>query len=196
MTSEAKPARAPNALAQAWLMIVLTFGSGAVLAWADASFRPRIEANKLAETLSRIPALVPGADSGRAEAVGAIRAFRALKGEAPAGWVVAAAGQGFADRIELLIGLDAQAETLTGLYVLDQKETPGLGNKIEDDAWRAQFNGKRASMPLRGVKGAARAEANEIQVVTGATISSDAVCEIANRAVKDFRAALAARGGN
>ena len=48
-------------------------------------------------------------------------------------------GQGYADTIERLLGLSTDFRSITGLFVLDQKETPGLGNKIITDAWRSQF---------------------------------------------------------
>ncbi|KKL16433.1 hypothetical protein LCGC14_2495630, partial [marine sediment metagenome] len=38
------------------------------------------------------------------------------------------------------------ATKITGLYVLSQKETPGLGNKIENPEWRGQFVGKDAAV--------------------------------------------------
>ena len=82
---------------------------------------------------------------------------------------------------------------LTGLYVLDQKETPGLGNKIIESDWRDQFTSKELGAPLTVVKRDPAPGSPEIRAVTGATISSEAVCSIVNRALTDeFRAALAA----
>ena len=63
-----------------------------------------------------------------------------------------AGGQGYADKIELLVGIDALTENITGLFILDQKETPGLGNKISDTGWRSQFLDKPATSPLVVVK--------------------------------------------
>jgi electron transport complex protein RnfG len=103
-----------------------------------------------------------------------------------AGWVVKTAGQGYADKIEMLIGLDPMIEKITGIFVLDQKETPGLGNKIVTDEWRAQFLAKSTDQPLATVKGQASA-GNEIDAITGATISSKAVTDIINAAVKNLR---------
>ena len=110
----------------------------------------------------------------------------------PAGWVIKGDGQGFADRIELLIGLDAQLESLTGLYVLDQKETPGLGNKIKDDDWRERFEKKKATVDVVVVK--SPASGNEVQAVTGATVSSSSVAKIVNIAVIEFRNDYVVRG--
>ena len=101
---------------------------------------------------------------------------------------IPARGPGFADKIELLIGLDLEGETITGMAVLDQKETPALGNKIQDAKWREQFRKKSTSEPLTVTRSAPRG--NEIQAVSGATFSSRSVCKIVNKAVQDFREQL------
>ena len=101
--------------------------------------------------------------------------------------VLPAAGQGFADRIELLVGLDVQASTITGLYVLDQKETPGLGNFIAGADFQAQFAGKSADEPLVVVKTDPASGTGEIQALSGATISSESVAEIVNRAIAGLK---------
>lgn len=177
---------------QAWLVLVLAACFGAALAGVHVGLADRIEANKLGDTLEQVPALVSGAVEGRAETVGGRTVYRAVDRPGRCvGWVVPAGGQGFADRIELLIGLDAKAQTITGLYVLEQKETPGLGNRIEDAAWRRQFASKSTARVLAVTKAQTPGE-NEIQAVTGATVSSQSVTDIVNDAVARFRAELPA----
>ena len=58
-------------------------------------------------------------------------------------------GQGFADRIDVLIGVNADVSTITGMYVLDQKETPGLGALITEEPFREQFRGVSTDAPWR-----------------------------------------------
>jgi electron transport complex protein RnfG len=99
-------------------------------------------------------------------------------------------GQGYADKIEILIGFDHALKTITGLFVLDQKETPGLGNKIIEPAWRGQFKDKSTQTPLSVVKTGAKA-AHEINAITGATISSKSVTGIINSATGDLKKSLA-----
>jgi Na+-translocating ferredoxin:NAD+ oxidoreductase subunit G len=105
------------------------------------------------------------------------------------GWVVKAGGQGYADKIELLVGLDPNFTTITGLFVLEQKETPGLGNKMIFPEWRGQFTGKPTDPALKVVKTGAK-EKTEIDAITGATISSRSVTAIVNGAVKALREPL------
>jgi electron transport complex protein RnfG len=106
------------------------------------------------------------------------------------GVAVEAAAPGFADDVRLMIGFDPTTAALTGFTVLGQKETPGLGDKIErDSSFMAQFRGKIA--PLTGTK-AATTEPGVVQTITGATISSRAVIRIINEAVALWQPRLAA----
>jgi electron transport complex protein RnfG len=72
-----------------------------------------------------------------------------------------------------------------GLFVLEQKETPGLGANITNKPWRKQFSGKPAK-PLVAVKTGAQAP-GEIDAITGATISSKSVTRILNSALSDLK---------
>jgi H+/Na+-translocating ferredoxin:NAD+ oxidoreductase subunit G len=194
-------------ISQAWLVLFLAICFGALLAGMQIALGPTIEANKINETLERVPVLVFGAahatelsQSGMAidpitvgvEKAGKTVRYNVYETKSDgklAGWVVKTAGQGYADKIEMLIGLDPKIEKITGIFVLDQKETPGLGNKIVTDEWRSQFLDKSTADPLATVKGKASA-GNEIDAITGATISSKAVTDIINAAVNNLRKPL------
>jgi electron transport complex protein RnfG len=106
---------------------------------------------------------------------------------------VTAREPGFQEELSLMIGLDPATGVLTGIKVLEQKETPGLGDKIEtDSAFGNQFPG--ALTPLRRDKVRAGGDPSEVQIITGATISSRAVIRIVNNAVARWRPLLAALG--
>lgn len=175
-------------ITQGWLVLVLALCFGGMLAGVDAGLKDRIAENKRNDTLGAIPGIVPGSATGNKTSVGQIVVYEAVDQDGnQVGWVLPAEGQGFADKIELLIGLDTAAGKITGLYVLAQKETPGLGNKIENKSWRKKFAGLPADVELK-----VKPPGNQIDSVTGATVSSEAVCKIVNDAVKAFREALAA----
>jgi len=191
--------RKQSLLGQAWLVLLLSLCFGGALAGVEIGLKERIAENKRKETFDQIPVLVPGASGGksREEAVAGKRAFKAFdEAGTHRGWVVPAAGQGVADRIELLIGLDAPLERITGIYVLDQKETPGLGDFItSQEKFRSWFEGQPATAPLEVVKARPAPGQGRILALTGATISSMSVAEIVNRAVRTFKADLQAQGG-
>jgi len=176
-------------IGQAWLVILLSLVFGGGLAGIQVNLQDRIAANKLAETLDQIPRLVPGSTEGVADTVSGQTVYRALNAQGAAGWVIPSSGQGFADRIEILLGVNAEATTITGVYVLDQKETPGLGNKIIEDEWRAQFAGKSTLNPLVAIT-SGKAAGNQIDALTGATISSESVCRIVNTTLQRLRPQL------
>lgn len=81
---------------------------------------------------------------------------------------------GYGGTIRLMVGLTAERRVVS-YQVLAANETPGLGAKLGDAAFTKQFGGK----PGRALK--VKKDGGEIDAITGATITSRAVCEaIAN----------------
>lgn len=99
------------------------------------------------------------------------------------GFAMSATDIGFQDPMTVMFGYDAAARQVTAMRVIANKETPGLGDKIAKDAgFIADFD--RAAAPITGVKpDRATGAANEVVMITGATISSRAVIGIINDAV-------------
>ena len=77
---------------------------------------------------------------------------------------------GYAGDIRLMVGLTADRAVIT-YRVLSANETPGLGAKLGDAAFAAQFAGK----PAAALK--VKKDGGAIDALTGATITSRAVCE-------------------
>nr|VFK79494.1 MAG: electron transport complex protein RnfG [Candidatus Kentron sp. SD] len=99
------------------------------------------------------------------------------------GYAIPAEGPGFQDTIRLLYGYHSDRGRITGMEILESRETPGLGDKIYKDLdFVASFRGLRPGPPIRAVKKSARPASNEIDAITGATISSVAVVKIINQA--------------
>ena len=103
------------------------------------------------------------------------------------GYMLRASGMGYVDKIEVLIGVDAKVKNITGIYVLAQIETPGLGNKIRSEDFESKFIAKSTTQGIFAQKTAQLPESNDIQAITSATISSQSVCSIVSRAVREFR---------
>src|SRR6056297_1830005 len=199
-----------NFFLQAWLVLLLALCYGAALAGVHINFSPIIKENKINETRQKVPELILSEKKARqlAEAEQSLQSqrlritvkadgrqksynvFKAIQNETVRGWVAKAAGQGYADEIELLIGLSPEAERITGLFVLSQKETPGLGANIVNKEWRQQFAVQTTARKVRVVKDGAD-EPHEVDAITGATISSRAVCSIVNSTVADLKTKLA-----
>ena len=94
----------------------------------------------------RITAELPaGVDS-----TGVERVYLGFDGSEPVGFAIVTAKAGFQDVIRLIFGYDPRTRELLGMKVLESKETPGLGDKIEkDSAFVAEFRG--VVTPLAGV---------------------------------------------
>jgi electron transport complex protein RnfG len=181
-----------HALAEAWLVLLLSVVFAIALAGVELGLGGGQGDLELA--LNEVPSLVPGAESGEPDekAVEGRLVIRALDGGGKlVGWVVSGSGQGYADKIDVLIGLDSKAERLTGVYVLRHKETPGLADGITTPDFLGQFQGVSTSLSLDARQTKTDKSTGVIQALTGATISSDAICTIVNEAVAAVQKPLA-----
>jgi len=109
-----------------------------------------------------------------------------------AGYAVQATGVGFQDKITLIFGLDKTVTRITGMSIINQKETPGLGAKITDwDTFLQFWEDRDATGPLTLRKPAAGKPEellpSEINTITAATISSRKVLEIVNLSLERMR---------
>jgi len=92
---------------------------------------------------------------------------------------VPTSGQGYQDVIRLLVAYDYHKKEMLGFQVLESKETPGLGDRIEKDI---TFTGQFYALPFPQILSLAqrgRPKTNgQIDGITGATVSSKAVVRI------------------
>ena len=109
-----------------------------------------------------------------------------------------AGGMGFWDRIECVVVLSPDLRNVLNVQVLDQKETPGLGARIEEPWFTDQFKGlalaweaPAESRILVGANPAPNAP-NEVDAITGATQTSMALMRFFNDELDAFRAAYSA----
>lgn len=93
--------------------------------------------------------------------------------------------RGYGGDITVMVGVDSDGR-LTALKVTGQKETPGLGAKIVDPVWRAQFSGKS----ITDTKWAVKKDQGDIDQITAATISSRAVAEAVKAGLDVYTANL------
>jgi electron transport complex protein RnfG len=116
-------------------------------------------------------------------------AYIALKDGKPSAIILrATAPDGYSGAIQLLIGIQADGR-LAGVRVLNHRETPGLGDKIElaKSAWIRSFNGKSLSDP--DADGwAVKRDRGEFDQFAGATITPRAVVKAVHKALQYFDA--------
>ena len=172
------------------LLIVLTF-EGTL---------PRIEKLRAEALEKAIFKVLPGVTQTRTFVLDDSNTFRPADGETVEGQLVYAgfdkqselvgvalegSGMGYADVIRILYGFNPMDETVVGIYVLESKETPGLGDKIEKDpVFLANFEALDVSLEVNQqqvknkiipVKSGDKENPWEVDCITGATISSRAI---------------------
>lgn len=87
-------------------------------------------------------------------------------------------GGGVWGPISGVIALLPDLETIKGITIIHQEETPGLGGRIGDPEYLDKFKGKKIVPELRVVK-EPKGE-NEVDAITGATLSCEALEQIIN----------------
>ncbi len=110
-----------------------------------------------------------------------------------AGYAIPFAGQGFWDDIEGVIGIAADKRTIKGLAFYEQKETPGLGARIDEDEFRKQFIGKQiedSDEPIEIVPTTRTLDENEVHAVTGATQTSIRLEALMNQDLRQWLDAM------
>ena len=87
--------------------------------------------------------------------------------------------QGFSGEIKIMVGFLPDG-SIYDVAVLEHKETPGLGDKMErkKSDWGTQFKGKNPKYFNLSVK----QDGGNIDAITASTISSRAFCDAINRA--------------
>jgi electron transport complex protein RnfG len=98
----------------------------------------------------------------------------------PVGYVLKVTAVGYSGKIEALVGIDPRFN-VTGLKVLSQTETPGLGAKITKGPFLDQFKGL-APEAVRLKK-----DGGSVDAITAATISSRAIVNATRERIDEFK---------
>ena len=87
--------------------------------------------------------------------------------------------KGYGGNIEIMVGV-LQGGVINKLSVIHHNETPGLGTKIESESFLNQFKGKS----LQNFHFKVKKDKGDVDAITAATISSRAVTEAIELALK------------
>jgi electron transport complex protein RnfG len=178
-------------------LALVAFMSGFTIVTVYDATLPAIKAHKAQALRDSVLKVLPGATSvirlvwrdaklvaveNGAESEEAI--FAGLgENETIVGYAIPGSGAGFQDVIRLMYGYRPQESRIIGLQILDSRETPGIGDKIFKDAeFRANFINLAVTPTINVVKKGKKSASNEVDAITGATISSKAIVRILNAA--------------
>lgn len=145
------------------------------------------------EGLEELSALFPEADQGSAgfetmgvsNTEGIVFAYTVKKGGQAVGYAARSTVKGYAGPIEVTVGVEPSG-TVRGIVVggAEFNETEGLGSLVRDDAFRSQFTGVQPPVAL----------GDQIDAVSGATVSSQAVVDGVNNAVQSLQSGIGGGG--
>ncbi|KGO12679.1 RnfABCDGE type electron transport complex subunit G [Clostridium botulinum] len=115
-------------------------------------------------------------------------------GSNTAGYAIKVLTKGYGGQIEMMVGVSKDGK-VEGIKILSHSETPGLGANAPQPKFSGQFKGKPTDKDLEVVK-TAPGKDNEIEAMTGATITSKAVTKGVNDAVKFYKKELSKNPSN
>lgn len=134
-----------------------------------------ITAANEAATNAAMQAVLPADSYEQVEYTGGNALVTAVYKAGDAGYVVQVAPSGFGGNLDVMVGVGADG-TCTGVSIISHAETSGLGANATKEDFRAQFVGK--------ANVAVTKDGGDIAALTGATITSRAVCDGVNAAIE------------
>ena len=170
--------------------------SGLAIVSAYELTRPMIAANKARAIRRGVFEVVPGAERlqrlawrdeklvpAEGPADGEPSVYAGYKADATfLGYAIPGETKGYQDVVGILYGFDPTRRRVIGMYVVETSETPGLGDKIfKDQDFVDAFRDLAIEPEVELVKDGATQD-NQVDAITGATVSSRAVVRIINEA--------------
>ncbi len=184
------------------VLTLITVMSGGILAGWDMYTKPKVAYHREQALKKAIGEVLPAHDlyETRETDAGILYVGKTTDSEQPVGIAFMAVGSGFQGKLRIMVGITPDLIQLTGIKVLEQIETPGLGTKIvvdpshkQDPYWfPAQFKGVHVKPEIVVIKNAKPSTNYEVQGITGATISSKAVTRILNERIAEVLAIMRA----
>jgi len=176
-------------------LTLITVVAGLILSLVEGVTREPIAAQRRAEMLRAINAVLPAIDNEPDTDTVALKAgkdrkgrdvkrtfYRGRKDGELAGVAFrVVAPDGYSGNIEIMVGVDP-AGSVTGIEILSHAETPGLGAKITQPAFKKQFVGKN----LENTDWRVKKDGGQFDQITGATISPRAVVGAVHRGLEFF----------
>lgn len=101
------------------------------------------------------------------------------------GYIYTVDPEGYSGKVVIMLGIEHPSARISGVKILQQTETPGLGDKCTEPAFIGQFLGKDLHEDLVVSKAAAKHQ--EIQAITASTITSKAVVTGINTARQHYQ---------
>ena len=177
-----------NTLKMIIVLTVVGLVSGAALVLMFNYTDPLIKSNQESETKAALFKIFPDAKNYKEVGEGEDMYFTMHDETGKVlGYAFIAEGNGYQGIIKLMAGIEPDLVTMKGIEVLESQETPGLGQEITTEKFESQFIGLKTSPSITYVKNKKPSKPNEIEAITGATISSRSVVSILNNEIEKLK---------
>lgn len=150
------------------ILCAITFAASLLLAGVNKLTLPRIAQAEAIAAENAMKSMLVQADSFKEIAE---NVFEGIKGDETVGYCVTVYPAGFAGEIKLLVGIGSD-DKVKGIEILSHSETAGLGAKATDESFKDRFKEKN---PYINVVKGETGSPDEVQAITGATVTSRAV---------------------
>ena len=159
-------------------LLLITAVVAAALAAVNSVTAPRIQAINEQKTQTAIEAVLPGGGESIAFTDDTGLVSTVYQGQS--GYAVEVNPAGFNGTVTMMVGVDNTGKVL-GISIVNHTETAGLGavsaeNSTAGNAFRGQFAGMSGSVSVTK-------DGGQVDALTGATITSRAVCTGVNAAL-------------
>lgn len=170
------------------ILCFITLIAGLILGFVNAMTEPIIQERRLGETYEVIEKFFPETQDvlvnddldidiniSDLEENNIINIYASLDGDI-IGYLIHSSASGYGGAVEVLTGISLEGEVV-GIDILTHTETSGLGDRIEEESYKDQYKGIDATNSL---------DKDQIDNISGATVSARAVEQSVDRAIEFF----------
>jgi len=172
-------------------LLVITAVAAGVLAFSNSITEPIIAEREKQERFGALYNIYPDAeeflevDEAKLKEVQSTypnitEIIEIVSGGSTIGYAFNGSAGGYGGPVNVLTGISVADNTVAGISIGSHSETPNLGDRIEDPSFTDTYKGKTTTEKLVAV--ASPSADNEVQLISGATISSFAVLTAVNEA--------------
>ena len=174
-------------------MTLIAALAGGLLAYWNKVTMPIIEENNRKEFQLALQKVLPQyTEIKELPSKNGIQFYEAWNNKTKVATAVTFIAKGFQSEIKVLYALSPDRSHILNLTILEQMETPGLGTKIVEDKskkdkpfwFTSQFSNVATSPAIEYLKNKIPQKDNQIQAITGATISSKAIVNRLNETLE------------
>ena len=169
----------------ALILFLIVFAAVAILAWCNSATYDKIQQINAENAAKARQCVLPKAkqfeEVSDFKGEGIVKnVFEGKDGDKKVGYCVSVTPSGYGGEMEIMVGVDDDLK-IAGIEIVSSSETAGLGKNASKESFKSQFVGLTKEITVK--KNAPDKNNNEIQALSGATITSIAVSSGANAAI-------------